>query len=119
MAKINLTRKTRNDDAIIGVASFRWGGCTISCDVLENAQYLIPDGSYEITISWSPKFEKYLPILNDVPGRTGIRIHTGSKPVHSKGCLLVYPRGLRLMKDYILKMLSEHEKVYIIITTAC
>jgi hypothetical protein len=30
-----------------------------------------------------------LPLLNQVPGRTGIRVHRGTQPEHSLGCILV------------------------------
>lgn len=39
----------------------------------------------------SPKFKRLLPVLEQVPGRSGIRIHRGTKPEHSKGCILVSP----------------------------
>ena len=56
---------------------------------LENADFLIPAGTYEVELTWSPKFKKLLPILLDVPEREGIRIHMGTKPEHSQGCILV------------------------------
>ena len=37
----------------------------------------------------SPKFKRLLPIVQNVPQRSGIRIHRGSKPEHSTGCVLV------------------------------
>lgn len=54
----------------------------------------IPYGRYEITITLSQRFTKlrgketYLPLLNNVPGYAGIRIHTGNRPVDTEGCLL-------------------------------
>ena len=59
------------------------------CPTLENADYLIPALIYRISVTRSAKFKRLLPILNQVPGRTGIRIHRGTKPEHSKGCILV------------------------------
>jgi hypothetical protein len=59
------------------------------CDTLENADYLIPALIYRITVTQSPKFKRLLPLINQVPGRTGIRVHRGSQPEHSKGCILV------------------------------
>ena len=61
------------------------------CDTLENADYLIPALIYRITVTQSPKFKRLLPLINQVPGRTGIRVHRGSLPEHSKGCILVSP----------------------------
>lgn len=59
------------------------------CDTLENADCLIPPLFYPLSVTMSPKFKRLLPALGGVPGRTGIRIHAGSKPEHSKGCILV------------------------------
>jgi hypothetical protein len=61
---------------------------TFTIPTLENADYLIPAGTYPIERTWSPKFKKFLPILNDVPEREGIRIHRGTLPEHSQGCIL-------------------------------
>ena len=63
------------------------------CDTLENANHLILPLIYPVTVTMSPKFKRLLPAINQVPGRTGIRIHRGSKPEHSKGCILVSPEN--------------------------
>ena len=59
------------------------------CDTLENADYLIPALIYKVSVTQSPRFKRLLPILNQVPGRSGIRFHRGSQPEHSKGCILI------------------------------
>ena len=56
---------------------------------LENADYIIPVGVYEVRVTWSPRFKRMLPLVMQVPGRSGIRFHRGTKPEHSKGCILV------------------------------
>lgn len=61
------------------------------CDTLENTDYLVPALCYKVTITKSPRFGRLLPILCQVPGRTGIRFHRGSRPEHSKGCILISP----------------------------
>ena len=61
------------------------------CDTLENSDYLIPALIYKVSVTRSPKFQRWLPILDQVPGRSGIRIHRGTKPEHSRGCILVSP----------------------------
>ena len=61
------------------------------CDTLENADYLVPALIYKVQVSKSPKFQRLLPLLEQVPGRSGIRFHRGTKPEHSKGCILVSP----------------------------
>ena len=59
------------------------------CDTLENADYLIPALVYKVQVTQSPKFRRLLPCLVQVPGRSGIRVHRGTLPEHSKGCILV------------------------------
>ena len=38
----------------------------------------IPAGRYAVDITWSPKFQKKMLLVKDVPFFTGIRIHGGS-----------------------------------------
>ena len=59
------------------------------CDTLENADYLVPALIYQVQVTQSPRFKRPLPILLQVPGRSGIRFHRGSQPEHSKGCILI------------------------------
>lgn len=61
------------------------------CETLENVDYIIPALTYKVSATQSPKFKRLLPILEQVPNRSGIRIHRGTKPEHSKGCILVSP----------------------------
>jgi hypothetical protein len=49
----------------------------------------IPLGKYEVRITWSPRFKRHLPLLIDVPGFDGIRIHPGNTHKDTEGCLLV------------------------------
>lgn len=48
----------------------------------------IPCGTYEITMTPSPKFGKVLPLLNDVTGYSGVRIHSGNTAKDTEGCIL-------------------------------
>ena len=59
------------------------------CDTMENADYLVPALIYRVAVTQSPRFKRLMPILQQVPNRSGIRIHRGTKPEHSKGCILV------------------------------
>lgn len=49
----------------------------------------IPYGIYDVTITYSPKFNLRLPILLNVKGFTGIRIHSGNTADDTSGCILV------------------------------
>ena len=59
------------------------------CETLENADRLVPALIYRVAVTNSPKFKRPLPVLQQVPGHTGIRFHRGTKPEHSHGCILV------------------------------
>ena len=48
----------------------------------------IPAGKYRVRTTFSPKFQKELPELENVPGFTSIRIHGGRTAKDSLGCLL-------------------------------
>ena len=56
---------------------------------LENTDYVIPAGRYRVIVTLSPKFGTPMPLLLGVKGRSGIRIHYGTKPSHSLGCVLI------------------------------
>lgn len=49
----------------------------------------IPSGKYVVTLTYSPKFRKNLPLVNDVRCFSGIRFHAGNTAADSCGCLLL------------------------------
>lgn len=49
----------------------------------------IPFGTYDVKITFSPKFKRELPWLQNVPSFTGILIHRGNTAKDSAGCILV------------------------------
>ena len=59
------------------------------CNTLERVGYEIPALCYPVRVTMSPRFKRLLPIVQNVPERSGIRIHRGTKPEHSSGCVLV------------------------------
>jgi len=83
------------------------------CDTLENADYLIPALIYKVQVTQSPRFKRPLPILVQVPGRSGIRFHRGTKPTHSKGCILVSAEKEKLLTARWLKEQHKHEETRI------
>lgn len=49
----------------------------------------IPNGNYNVIITYSPKFKKNLPLVENVKGFEGIRIHSGNTPKDTLGCILL------------------------------
>ena len=97
----------------------------LTMDTLEHIQYAIPAGFYRIRLTYSPKFQEILPLLDGVIGRSGIRIHAGNTIEHTTGCILVGERceqrlyasrkTLNLLRDYLLNYQKQHpnEEMYI------
>ena len=94
---IKLIRNEPRGNAITGrlVINGRW-----FCNTLERVGYQIPSLCYHVAVTMSPKFKRLLPLVENVPQtgdkakgdkamRQGIRIHRGTKPEHSTGCILV------------------------------
>lgn len=49
----------------------------------------IPRGEYEVIISYSNRFKRELIEILNVPGFTGIRIHSGNSSKDTEGCIIV------------------------------
>ncbi|MFZ2738041.1 MAG: DUF5675 family protein [Burkholderiaceae bacterium] len=90
-----LTRRPTTDGVTLG--ELRVNGA-FQCFTLEDAvregekvpgETAIPFGRYPVTITRSARFQRMLPLVGDVPGFTGIRIHAGNGPSDTEGCLLV------------------------------
>ena len=125
MIQIQLQRTRRKGKAIVGSMTIPFSRFPLMDDerdatvaTLENADYIIPAGEYKLIRTYSPRFKKQLPLLENVPDREGIRIHRGSIPEHSKGCILVDMQGAALL-DIVFNRINnyyEDEKVFIQIT---
>ena len=94
---LKLIRNKANGSAITGrlVIDGRW-----FCNTLERVGYQIPALCYPVKVTMSPKFKRLLPIVQNVPQRNGIRIHRGSKPQHSTGCILVVADNWRGVESF-------------------
>lgn len=69
----------------------------------------IPKGTYSVSISYSPRFKRQLPLLKDVPGFSGIRIHPGNTAKDTEGCLLV---GETRGKDFVGRSRKAFNKLF-------
>lgn len=52
-------------------------------------QTAIPSGTYDVVITYSPKYKKMMPLILGVKGYSGIRIHSGNTAKDTLGCLIV------------------------------
>ncbi len=111
MVTIPLTRKIKDGKAVCGCLRFE--GREIA--TLENADYIIPNGTYEVRVTWSPRFKRMLPLVMQVPGRSGIRFHRGTRPEHSKGCILVSAAMEQQLTAEWLALQASNEPIKIII----
>lgn len=69
------------------------------CDTLEDVvrpplekvwgETAIPAGTYKVILNQSNRFKCLMPLLLNVPGFDGIRIHAGNTAEDTHGCLLV------------------------------
>lgn len=92
--RLTLKRNGSNKQATIGKL---YVDDVFFCYTLEDVQRAvkikhesaIPKGTYKVIISMSPRFKRLLPLLINVPGFDGIRIHPGNTAQDTDGCILV------------------------------
>lgn len=68
----------------------------------------IPTGKYDVILTFSPRFKRILPLLLNVKGFEGIRIHPGNTAEDTEGCLLV---GENKAKGQVLNSRATFEKL--------
>jgi hypothetical protein len=100
---IELRRFKAVGDATIGTLTI---GGEYTCFTLEDVirdqkvfgKTAIPAGTYPVILCESPRFSdsyekkglgRIVPLLDGVPGYTGVRIHIGNTAEHTHGCVLV------------------------------
>lgn len=69
----------------------------------------IPKGRYRLSITHSPRFNTRLPLVEDVPGFSGVRIHPGNTAEDTEGCILV---GEERGQDAVLRSRSAFKKLF-------
>jgi len=137
-----LARTTRTEESTIGLLSINGA---FQCYTLEDVdrhitqgthidtikerkvygKTAIPSGRYEVAMTFSNRFKQYMPLLLNVPGFEGVRIHPGNKAADTEGCILL---GETKAENFIgaskaayskfltkLKAVEKTEKVFITI----
>lgn len=100
--KLLLERLQKDPDVTIG--ELKVDGL-FECWTLEDAvrpdgvkifgETAIPPGHYTVDITYSPRFKVQMPLLLNVAGYLGVRIHTGNTADDTEGCILVGTDRLR------------------------
>lgn len=68
----------------------------------------IPTGRYRVTLTYSNKFKRVLPLVNAVKGFLGIRMHNGKDASSSLGCIIV---GENKIKGGVINSKATMEKL--------
>ena len=123
--KLTLIRKYKKEDYTIG---HLYIDGKLFCDVLEDrvrelntledkvyGKTAIPEGVYQVKLTYSPRFKKILPEILNVQFFSGIRIHAGNTADDSEGCLLV---GENKVKGKVINSKKTLEKLMKILKSA-
>lgn len=97
--EIIIDREYKKDNYTIG---FLYIDGVYVCDTLEDkvrvleneddkvyGETAIPEGRYEVILSYSKRFKKVLPEILGVEFFKGVRIHSGNTDKDTEGCILV------------------------------
>jgi hypothetical protein len=94
--KLELKRKDKRKDCTIGelYVDGKFECYTLEDVVRDNGVKVdgataIPTGTYGLSITFSNRFQKPLPLLANVPNFVGVRIHSGNSSLDTEGCILV------------------------------
>ena len=69
----------------------------------------IPAGTYNVIINESLRFKRALPLLVNVPGFFGVRIHPGNTAEDTEGCILV---GSQVTGDSIIESRKAFDALF-------
>lgn len=69
----------------------------------------IPEGTYRTVLTHSQRFKRELPLLVDVPGFSGVRIHSGNTPDDTEGCILV---GQTRMDNFVGRSRAAFDQLF-------
>lgn len=117
--KLTLSREVMTNDYTLGslfLAGARFGyTCEDRDRKLEDepgakvkGQTAIPRGTYQLKATMSNRFKKVLPLLLNVPGFEGVRIHGGNTAEDTEGCPLLgeirTADGVRKCADVVARL---------------
>ena len=131
--KLTLTRMAKRADYTIGRLANERGERI--CDTLEptwrdykggekkvKGRSAVPEGTYRVVVTKSPRFGRYLPLLVGVPGFEGVRIHSGNTSRDTEGCILVGDNLLvgrllwsRLALEKLMRLIGNEKEIFLTI----
>jgi hypothetical protein len=142
MIKLKLVRDTFTDNTTIGKL---YVNGEYFCETLEDkdrglhqdlsveentrlkvyGETCIPYGKYKVIVTPSVRLKRTLPLLVNVEGFQGIRIHKGNNKHHTLGCLILgTTRGVdavyqsTVQEERIVKLLKDEKEIEIEIVKA-
>ena len=99
-------RRLSNTDELSAVKQMKVFGSTT-----------IPYGRYEVVMTYSDRFKQIMPLLLNVKGFEGIRIHAGNTAADTLGCVLVgYQKDI--LNNKILNSRAAIGELYMILNEA-
>jgi hypothetical protein len=92
--KLVVERKWCNPECTIGLMTVNGMNEYFTLEDVERETKIpgktaIPKGSYNVSITPSNRFKRDLPLIENVPGFEGVRIHPGNTAEDTEGCILV------------------------------
>lgn len=118
MSMVMKVRRTeRLDKATLGIAEV-WAGpvCVFRCHTVElpwrdnlRGVSSIPEGTYQMRFTMSPRFKVKLWEVLNVPGRAGVRIHAANYARQLEGCIALGMGRADIDKDGVPDVTQSRE----------
>lgn len=83
-------------------------GCAVATWKIPGAT-AIPAGRYQVIVNESTRFGRLMPLLVNVPGFTGVRIHPGNTSADTEGCILL---GLTTAANLVYQSRAAFEQFF-------
>lgn len=80
---------------------------------IEAEKYIVVVGTYNTTLEWSKHFQRQIPLLQ-VPGRSGIEIHSASSVSQLRGCIGVSSDDF----SSLITQLPKHQVFLVVISSS-